>query len=313
MYRDIWWTKKRLYAAVLIVIIIFASALTILTSVKIVPAGYKGILLTWGNATSVLDEGLHFVTPIAQNVALMNIQIQKAESTEGAASSDLQDVSTTIAVNYRLNPQAVLQIYKDLREDYEFRVITPNIQEALKASTAKYVATELITNREEVKDTFLNILKQRLSGYGIEILSVSVTDFKFSNAFTQAIEAKVTAEQQALEQKNILEKIRYEAQQQIIQADAARNATIINAEAGRLAAIIQAEGEANATIIRANATAQAIEIIQIQLTPEYIQYLTVLGWDGKLPIYWSGNGEMPILLIPTQTTNSTATNATITP
>ena len=291
-------TPKRLYGTVLIILIIVATVITLSMSIRIVPAGYKGVLLNWGEAVGTLNEGIHFVVPIAQDVVNMNTQIQKAESTEGAASSDLQDVSTTIAVNYRLDAKAVLQIYKDLRQDYEFRVITPNIQEALKASTAKYVAAALITDRESVKDTFTTILRDRLSLYGIEILSVSVTDFRFSASFTAAIEAKVTAEQQALEQKNILDKIYYEAQQQIIQAEAAKNATIINAEAGMQAAIIKAEGTANATVINANATAEAIRIIQLQLTPEYTQYLTVLGWDGKLPIYWSGNGEMPFLLIP---------------
>ena len=291
--------KKVLVAILLVIVLVFAT-ITINAAIRIVPAGYKGVLLTWGEATGVLNEGLHFVTPVAQDVVMMNTQIQKAESTETAASSDLQDVSTTIAVNYRLNAQSVLQIYKDLRQDYEFRVIAPNIQEALKASTAKYVAAALITDRESVKETFTNILRERLSTYGIEILSVSVTDFRFSASFTAAIEAKVTAEQQALEQKNILDKIYYEAQQQIIQAEAAKNATIINAEAGRQAAIIQAEGQANATIINANATSEAIRIINMQLSPEYIQYLTVLGWDGQLPIFWSGNGSMPFLLVPVE-------------
>ena len=218
----------------------------------------------------------------------MNIQIQKAVATESTASSDLQEVTTTVAVNYRLRSDSVLTIYRDLRNDYETRVITPNIQEALKAATAKYVATELITERESVKDSFFNILKSKLSTYGIEVLSVSVTEFQFSPSFTQAIEAKVTAEQNALAAKNKLQQIEYEAQQQVIQATA--NATAL---------VTIANANANATVISADATAQAVQIIQEQLTPEYIQYLYAIGWDGKLPLYWvsDANGTAPYLLL----------------
>jgi len=254
-----------------------------------VPAGHKGILLNWGEAISVQNEGLHIISPIGQDIVLINTQIQKATATESTASSDLQEVTTTVAVNYRLDAKQVLTIYKDLRNDYEIRVITPNIQEALKAATAKYVATELITERESVKDSFFNILKSKLSGYGIEVLSVSVTEFQFSEPFTRAIEAKVTAEQDALAAQNKLKQIEYEAQQQVIQASA--NATAI---------ITLANANANATIISANATAEAVQIIQAQLTPEYIQYLYAIGWDGQLPLYWSGNGTSPFIMIPVQ-------------
>jgi prohibitin 2 len=282
----------------IIAIIIIVSIVIIIpiTAMRSVPAGYKGVLLNWGEAISVENEGLRWVVPIAQDITLVNIQIQKAVATENTASSDLQDVTTTVAVNYRLKADSVLTIYKDLRNDYETRVITPNIQEALKAATAKYVATELITEREAVKDSFFNILKSKLSAYGIEVLSVSVTEFKFSPSFTQAIEAKVTAEQDALAAQNKLKQIEYEAQQQVIQATA--NATAL---------ITLANANANATIISATATAQSVQIVQAQLTPEYIQYLYAIGWDGKLPLYWvsDGNGTAPYLLVQGPTDNTT--------
>ena len=284
---------KKIIAIVIIVIIVVTVPIA---AIRTVPAGYKGVLLNWGEAVSVENEGLNWVIPIAQDIALVNTQIQKAESTETAASSDLQDVTTTIAVNYRVKSDSVLTLYKDLRNDYEVRVINPNIQEALKAATAKYVATQLITERELVKDAFLNTLKSRLSVYGIDVLSVSVTEFKFSPSFTQAIENKVTAEQNALAAKNKLQQIEYEAQQQVIQA--AANATAI---------VTLANANANATVIAAQGTAEAVQIVQEQLTPEYIQYLYAIGWDGKLPLYWvsSENGTAPYLLLQLPTNSTT--------
>ena len=273
------------------VVVVIVSAVAIFGNATVtIPTGYKGVLLVWGEATEVLPEGLHFINPIGTDIELMNVQIQKSEATEATASEDLQEVTTTVAVNYRLEEAYLLEIYKNFRQDYEARIIAPNIEESLKAATAEYAATELITNREEVKTTFLNILEIRVDDYHIEILSVSVTNFQFSPSFTAAIEAKVTAEQKALEAQNKLKQIEYEAQQQVIQASA--NATAITT---------LAQANANATVTAANATAEAIQIIQVELTPEYVQYLVAIGWDGKLPLYWSGNGTMPLLLIPTET------------
>ncbi len=144
------------------------------------------------------------------------------------------------------------------------------------------------------KQTFQNLLQDKLTQYHIIITSISITDFQFSPSFTTAIEAKVTAEQNALAAQNQLQVVNFTAQQQIIQATA--NATAL---------VLQAQGQANATIISANATATQIQLINAQLTssPEFIQYLYAKGWDGKLPIYWSsGNGTAPFLLLPTQQT-----------
>ena len=283
-------TKKKLIGLIVVIVVIVSVVVAFGNATVTIPTGYKGVLLVWGEATQVLPEGLHFINPIGTDVELMNVQIQKAEATEATASEDLQEVTTTVAVNYRLEEAYLLEIYKNFRQDYESRIIAPNIEESLKAATAEYAATELITNREEVKTTFLNILESRVDDFHIEILSVSVTNFQFSPSFTAAIEAKVTAEQKALEAQNKLKQIEYEAQQQVIQASANATATITIAQA-----------QANATVIAANATAEAIQTIQVQLTPEYVQYLVAIGWDGKLPLYWSGNGTMPLLLIPTET------------
>ncbi len=273
---------KRLTGTLIILLIIAIAGITIVSTATVrVPSGYRGVLLTWGKVeNTVLQEGLSFKVPFSQTVVLMNVQIQKAESTESTATKDLQEVSTTVAVNYRVNPEMANEVYKDLRQDYIDRVITPNIEESLKATTALFRAEELVTKRAEVKQTFDTILAERLSIFNIQVVSVSLTDFQFSPSFAAAIDAKVTAEQQALVSKNELEKIRYEAQQQIIQAEAAKNATIR-----------RAEGDALAQIIAANSTAKSIQIITSQMTDEYAQYLWLTQWDGKLPAVYTKDGS----------------------
>ncbi|MBN2336727.1 prohibitin family protein [Candidatus Bathyarchaeota archaeon] len=271
---------------VTVLVVIAVIGLVVMTSVFVrVPSGYRGVLLTFGKVEDkIFQEGLNYKVPFSQTVVLMNVQIQKAESTEATVTRDLQEVATTVAVNFRLDPGRVNEIYKDLREDYVARVIKPNIEESLKAVTADYRAEELVTKRAEVKATFDDILVERLSAFNIDVISVSLTDFQFSTSFSQAIEAKVIAEQMALQAKNTLEQIRYEAQQQIIQAEAAKNATIA-----------RAEGDAFAQIIQANATAQAIKLITEQMTTEYSQYLWLQQWNGELPVVYSGDGQGLIL------------------
>jgi regulator of protease activity HflC (stomatin/prohibitin superfamily) len=265
---------RRLTGTVIVLLIIAIAGVVVVSTAAVrIPSGYRGVLLTWGKVEDrVLTEGLNFKVPFTQTVVLMNTQIQKAESTESTATADLQEVSTTVAVNYRLDPLKVNEVYKDLRQDYVNRVIKPNIEESIKATTAAFRAEELITNRAAVKSTLDEILTERLGIFNIDVVSVSLTDFQFSSSFSAAIDAKVTAEQQALVSKNELEQIRYEAQQQIIEAEATKNATIA-----------MAEGDAQAQIIAANARAEAIRIITEQMTDEYANYLWLQQWDGKLP------------------------------
>ena len=284
--------KSKILMALIIISVISIALGT--QSFKVVPAGMRGVLLTWGEATAILGEGLNFIIPIAQKVILMDVTIQKAETAESTASADLQEVTTTIAVNYRLNPGYVDKIYTDLRQEYEDRVVKPNIEESIKATTALYQAEELVTKRAEVKLQFEIIIKERLAQYQLEVLAVSITDFQFSEEFSKAVEAKVTAEQRALEAKNELEQIRYEAQQLVIQAEAQANATIATATA-----------EAQKVTIEAKAQAEAIQLIQAQIAQnqEYLQYLSILQWDGVLP-YFFGGDVIPFIEVPTNSTSS---------
>lgn len=286
---------KKLIVIIIIFMIAVVSVITIASAYQTVPTGYAGVVLQWGNPVRVVGSGLNGITPIAETIALVNVQVQSATAQESAASSDLQEVTTSVTVNYQLDSAFAKEIYTNLRDEYEERVIVPAMQDGLKASTAKFQASELITQREQAKTTFQNLLQDKLDQYHIKVVSVAITDFQFSPNFKAAIEAKVTAEQNALAAQNQLKVVEYEAQQQVIQASA--NATAI---------ATLALGNANATLISATATAQAIQTIQSQLTPEYIQYLYSTGWNGQLPVYYSGNGTLPLLIVPTQqsTTNT---------
>ena len=273
-------SRKKVLVAVPLIIILLVAMLMLSQGIVVVPAGTRGVVLTWGSVTAVLGEGLHFIMPVAQQVVFMDVTIQKVQTAESTASKDLQEVTTSIAVNYRVIPDYAGDVYTNLRKEYEARVIQPNIEESIKAATALFEAEELITKRETVKNTFKEILTERVQNYHIEILSVSIVDFQFSTEFAKAIESKVTAQQKALEAKNKLEQIRYEAQQ----------------------LVIQAEAQANATILKAQADALAIALVRASLTDEYLTYLAIQKWDGKMP-YFFGGDVLPFIQIPTNSTS----------
>ena len=216
--------------------LIAAAAIVVLTlglsaSFGQVPAGTRGVVLRFGAPTGAIkNEGLYMVAPFINAVELLSVQVVAFEAVAEAASRDLQDVKAKVTLNYSLDPGRVVDIYRTLRRDYEDRIIKPAIQEAVKASTARFTAEELITRRPEVRDAMQSNLRQRLDQFGIQAEAMSITDFSFSKSFNEAIEQKVTATQQVLKAERDLQRVRLEAQQQIEQARAQAEALRIQKE-----------------------------------------------------------------------------------
>lgn len=273
----------------------FIIALFIVLVVAKIPswvgAGERGVLMDFGKVRDdkILTPGLNFVIPWYNTVVMMNVQTQVFDSEAMAASKDLQNAKTKVAVNYHLSPDAVNVLYRDIGINYQTTLIAPAIQEIVKASTAKFNAEELITMRATVKDTIQAGLAERLASRGIIIEQISITNFEFGEEFSKAIEQKVTAQQLALKAENDLTRVVIEAKQKVAQA----------------------EGEKQSTILIAEGKAKEIEIIQNQLkiSPGYPNYLAVRQWDGHLPQVTGGS----IPLVSIQSPNTVTTPAVATP
>lgn len=271
--------RSAVIAGVLLLLLI-----TGINSMHSVPPGHRGVIVTLGKVKEVnLGEGLQFKLPFIQTIIDMKVMLEKEEVQESAASSDLQEITTTLTVHFNVMPSAAWTVYQTMRQDYHDLLLRPVIQEDLKATTAKFTAEELVTTRAALVLKLTEKLRESLQPYGIYVQTVNFVDFQFSDVFMDAIEAKVTAEQAALEAQNYLEQVKFEAQQKIIQAEASRNATIITAEAQAKQVKIAADAEAYKVMIEANATAEAIMLITDQMTPEYAQYLHLMQWNGKYP------------------------------
>jgi len=250
---------KTVIKVVVGIIIFIFLIVTLFNTFYTIDAGHRGVLLTFGEASMVAQrEGLHMKVPYIQNIVIMNVQTQKYEADLTASSKDLQDVNTKIAINYHIIPEQVPEIYRDIGVFYAEKVIYPLEQEINKEATAHFTAEELITKRNEVREMMIGNLKTKLQLRGIIVEEISIINFQFSDAFTQAIENKVTMEQNALASKNKLEQIKFEAQQRIEEAKG-------KAEA------INIEGEA----LRKNENIMQIRIIE--------------KWNGVLPVVTGGS------------------------
>jgi regulator of protease activity HflC (stomatin/prohibitin superfamily) len=286
----------RIAIPIIIGVIIVGILITI--SIKIVDAGNRGVLLNFGavDTSRSLSEGLHFIVPVRDSVVQMEVRTQKIVEDAASASGDLQEVRTQVALNYHIDPDSAQLVYKELGLDYANRVIVPAIQESVKQVTARYNAEELITQRESVKTEIEQQIRARLAAYNIIVDAMSITEFQFSQEFVQAIEAKVAAEQRALQAQNELVRIEIEAQQAEARAVGEQQANIARAEGVRQANVLQAQGEA-----------QAITTIDEQLrhSPTYLEWLKSQTWDGQLPLVVGGSGVTPFIEIPTAESDST--------
>ena len=267
--------KIKIAAAVITVIIII---IVLAESITIVEAGHRGVVLYLGAVENrVLGEGVHFIIPFAEQVVQMEVRTQKFQAEATAASNDLQEVQTVIALNYRIDPQEVNDIYQVLGVNYADRVISPTIQEAVKASVAKFNAEELITKRETAKSVIADAIRSTLSANGIQAQNTFITDFQFSEAFATQIEQKVVAFQKFLTEQNNLRAVEVVANQ----------------------TVAQAEGQARSTAARASGESKAINIITQQLreSPEYLQWQAITKWNGQMP-YALGSSGVPFFQLP---------------
>lgn len=237
--------------------IVVALLVVLMNAFETVGAGERGVVFSQfgGVGDLVLDEGLRFKVPFIQDIIPIDVKIQKSETAVAASSKDLQMVSSTIAVNYHVLPEAANKVYQEVGLSFKERIIDPAVQESMKAATAQFTAEELITRRGEVSIQIKDMLSSRLRTHSILVDEFNIVDFSFSAVFNEAIEMKQTAEQSALKAQRDLDRIKIEAEQQI-------------------------------TTARAEAEGQRLQ--RETISAEILQLRAIEKWDGHLPQVTSG-------------------------
>lgn len=254
-----------------------------------VPTGHTGVVTTFGSVENyTLEAGIHLKLPWQQIVKMDN-RVQKSTLELSCFSSDIQEVSMTYTVNYQISKQDAMTIYKTIGTGYYTTVIAPCITESVKIVTARYDAEELISSRSDMATEIEDVLEEKLLQYNIELVSTSIENMDFTDAFTEAVEAKQVAEQNKLRAET-------EAEQKIVEANAAAEIKKVEAEADAYEMKIRAEAEAEANLMIAEAEAEANRKIAESLTEALISYTYAERWDGKLPTFMTGEGGMNTML-----------------
>ena len=253
-------TNKDVYIAVqLTLVIIFLAIMS--KFFVIVNAGERGVLMQFGKVQEqVLGEGLHVIVPTVYSVKKLSVRVQKQESSAEASSKDLQDVFTDVALNWHIIPDEANAIFQQIGDEKEVvaRIIAPAVEEVLKAVMAKYTAEEIITKRGEVKAAVDDFLTLRLVTYHIAVDDISLVHVHFSQRFSDAVEAKQIAEQEA--------------------------------KRGEFLAL-KAVKEAEAKVNLAKGEAEVQRLLQDNLTPELLERQAIEKWDGKLPLIVGDGGK----------------------
>ena len=252
--------NKDVYIAVqLTLVIIFLAILS--KFFVIVNAGERGVLMQFGKVQEqILGEGLHVIVPTVYSVKKLSVRVQKQESSAEASSKDLQDVFTDVALNWHIIPDEANAIFQQIGDEKEVvdRIIAPAVEEVLKAVIAKYTAEEIITKRGEVKAAVDEYLTLRLLTYHIAVDDISLVHVHFSQRFSDAVEAKQIAEQEA--------------------------------KRGEFLAL-KAVKEAEAKVNLAKGEAEVQRLLRDNLTPELLERQAIEKWDGKLPVIVGDGGK----------------------
>ncbi|TGL63230.1 prohibitin family protein [Leptospira sarikeiensis] len=251
--------KKIVIYAVVIVFLLVANPL------KCISSGHRGVVTTFGAVSDrVLGEGLNVIIPFTQSVHSIDVRLQKTDVNSSAPSKDLQEIHTKITLTYHLIPQSVNKLYQEIGLSYEDTIVAPAVLETMKHVTAQFTASELVTKRDEVATQIQDSLRAKLTKFYIQIDEVSMKDFEFSKTFSDSIELKQKAEQDALRAKNELERVKVEAEQRVAEA---------------------------------RAEAEALRLKSQQLTPLMVEMERIKKWDGKYPDTYMGSGANTLFQI----------------
>ena len=267
------------------VIIIMVSCTTY------IPTGYTGIVTTFGKVhDTTLDAGISFKAPW-DDVIRMDNREQRVKFELEAFSKDIQEVQIVGSVNLNIDKATAMNLYREVGTDYLNILVAPRVQEDVKAIVSKYTAEELISNRNSLSDNMCELLRGDLKMNGINVVAVSIENIDFTDAFTNAVEAKQVATQEKQRAKT-------QQEQQTMEAKQEAERKKIAAEAAAEVQRIQADAAAYEIQVKADAEAEANEKIAMTITSELIDYTQAQNWNGQLPATFVGSNDVIPVIQP---------------
>ncbi len=266
--------KKKFGTAAIVIAVLILAAIIGGSCVTTIPTGHTGVVTTFGSVEDyTYDSGVHLKFPW-QKVVMMDNRIQKKTVDLSCFSSDIQEVTMTFTLNYQINKANAQNIYRNIGTDYYETVIVPCVTESTKVITAKYSAEDLVGERTDLASAIETELSEKLAAFNVELVSTSIEDMDFTDAFTNAVEEKQVAQQNKLRAETEAETLKIEAE--------------ARAEVQR----IEAQAEADAKLIRAEAEAEANQKIAESLTQGILNNKFIDTWNGELPLVTGSDGSL---------------------
>ena len=247
-------------AVVLLIIVSVAGC-----GIKVVDTGHRGIETRFGKVVSeALPEGIYFYNPITSAIVEMDTRIQRQDGETDTYTRDVQQAAIKYTLNYRLQQNAAHIMYRDIGVEWEQRLIPQVVLGTLKEVVGKWDAVDLIANRDKAGQSAFEAIRSNLAERNVEVSRFEITDIAYTHEFENSVEAKVIAQQRAIEEQNRTKQIEEQARQKVLSAEA----------------------EAKSMQIRAQALEQNAKLVEWE---------AVQKWNGVLPQYMLGNGTMPFI------------------
>ena len=228
-----------------------------------IPTGYTGVVTTFGKVQDeTLEAGLHIVPPW-YTIVKMDNRTQRGSLQTECFSSDIQQVNVIMSVNYSIDKETAEELYRSVGVEYYDNIVYPRILECTKACFSQYTAESLVANRSILSEKIMSELSADMRTYGVKITAVSIEDIDFTDAFTDAVEAKQVAEQDKL-------RAAIEQEQLTLEAQAAAERAVLEAESKLEVAKLEAE---------------ANTALEKSFSDKLLQYYYIQAWNGELPKY----------------------------
>lgn len=261
-------------------IVMFLSVFLVPFSFHTVDTGEVAVVKRLGEAVGTRNAGTHFDFWVTRSYQYYDAKVQNVDIGTAAYSSDAQTMDIQMTLQYQIMGDKVVDIAKQYGSLDALQARIQSIAiEKTKAVLSAYKAMDIISNRAAMSPAVESAIKTAIGDeYFVDVTTVVLTNIDFSDAFEQAVEEKMIAEQEQL-------KAEYENQKKVAQAEADAQAKVVAAEA-----------DAQAKVVEAEATAQANELLEQSLTEKILQQMYIDKWNGELPDVVAGEDSMSVMI-----------------
>jgi prohibitin 1 len=263
------WMKRGIWFVVVGTLLILAGCHN---PVEVVDEGHVGLVTRFGQAQEVRPPGMTLINPFTQRLIEVETRIRpiKFEKIE-AASAEQQSVLLTGTMNFALQSDNIVDLYRRVGLDFQTRIVVAALNDTAKEVLPQYPVNEILPKRATISGRIQERLNERLGEYGITVTAIFLENIAFSEEFQKAIEAKQTAAQNAEREVQVT---------------------------------LQRTEQARQAIETARGQAEANRLLTESLSPEIVRYEAVKKWDGKLPVVQGDAGTIIDLgsVAPTQST-----------